>query len=74
MLRIVIIKELNKEVDEKNTLLVETNKTLLEKNKILLTNNNEMAIQIKKLEQNILQQNIKATNQKDLIMELENGK
>ena len=74
MLRFINIQELNKNVDEQNSLLVETNKTLLEKNKILLTNNNEIAIQIKKLEQNILQQNIKATNQKDLIMELENGK
>ena len=74
MLQILIIKELNKKVDEQNTLLVETNKTLLEKNEILLTKNNEMAIQIKKLEQKILQQNIDATNQKDIIKDLENGK
>ena len=74
MLRILIIKELNKEVDEKNTLLVETNKTLLEKKKNLLTNKSEMVIQIKKLEQKILQQSIKGTNRKDIINELENGK
>ena len=33
-----------------------------------------MVIQVKELEQKIIEQSIKATNQKDIINELENGK